>query len=287
MINMAMKEGIFLHNNLHVETDSFGCYSEQAPVVGFSNYGDEGKSNYSFDEVEELLRNEFIDNNISRDEKGRLYLKEQYLSYCSSFKIVCGQVLQEVTENSKGIYDYCEKIGLIKDSFIPVKGWFGTKEMSRNENGTFNIYYTFNNFDNEKFNLELAEKICVGKIKKLAGERRKCYKGNNEVEISKLFECKNVQFNQTKNQLIIEEVPLEYATGRIVSTIVELDLELWILFNDKKYWNRFFNASVESVIDMGQSHWFDGLKPSECFDWDKDKERNISWYERKLGEEWE
>lgn len=284
---MAMKEGIFLHNTLHVRTDSFGSYSEQSPVVGFSNYGSEGKPNYSFDEVEELLKNGFKDSNIDRDKNGKLYLKGQYLSYCSSFKIVCGQVLKEISENQKGIYDYCKKIGLIKDDFVPVKGWFGTKEMSRSEDDTFNIYYTFNNFDENSYNLELAEKICVGKIKKLAGRRTRCHKGNNEVEISKLFECKNVQFNKTNKQLIIEEVPLKYTTDEIVETIVGLDLELWILFNDNKYWSRFFNASVQAVIDMGQSHWFSGLKSSESFRLDDDKERNISWYERKLGEEWE
>ena len=30
---MAMKEGIFLHNTHHVQTDSFGAYSEQSPIV--------------------------------------------------------------------------------------------------------------------------------------------------------------------------------------------------------------------------------------------------------------
>ncbi|WP_291567132.1 MULTISPECIES: hypothetical protein [unclassified Clostridium] len=284
---MAMKEGIFLHNTMHVRTDSFGCYSEQAPVIGFSNYGDEGKPYYSFDEVEELLKSGFEDSNIRRDVNGKLYLNSQYLSYCSSFKIVCSKVLEEITENQKGIYEYCKKIGLIKDNFVPVKGWFGTKEMSKSENDTFTIYYTFNNFDENNYNLDLAEKICVGKIKKLAGKRDRCWHGEDDLRISKVFECDSVEFNKANKQLIIKEVPLKYVTGEIVETIVALDLELWILFNDNKYWSRFFNASAQAVRDMGQSHWFSDLKAPNCFNSDNDKERNINWYERQLGEEWE
>ena len=284
---MSMKEGIFLHNNIHVETDSFGSYSEQAPVVGFSNYGSEGKSNYSFDEVEELLKSGFVDNNIHRDEKGKLYLSEQYLSYCSTFKIVCGQMLNDINDDNKSIYEYCKKIGLIKDDFIPVKGWFGTKEMSKNEDGTFNISYTFNNFDSKNYNLSLAGKICIGKIKKLSGERNRCYYGKDDLRITKVFCCDEVKFDQENKQLIIQGIPLQYIKGNIVGTIVALDLELWMLFNENKQWSRFYSASVQAVRDMGQSHWFDSTKSSDCFSSDKDKERNISWYEHVLGEEWE
>lgn len=280
---MAIKEGIFLCNNLHVNTDSFGDYPKQAPVVGFYNYGNEGKFYYSFDEVEELLKNGFIDDNIGRRKDGELYLKSQYCSYCEAFKIVCGQVVNEITEKQRGIYDYCKKIGLVKDIFIPIKGWFGTKEMSKNNDDTYDIYYTFNEFDKD-FNLELAEEICVGKIKRLAEERRKCYGDNHELIISKVFKCKNIFFDKENKKLIIKQVPLKYVTGDIIDAIVSLDLELWMLFNKNKHWSRFFDVAEAVVRDMGQSHWFRGLKPEDC---DKDKERNISWYNRKLGEIWD
>jgi hypothetical protein len=59
-----------------------------------------------------------------------------------------------------------------------------------------------------------------------------------------------------------------------------------MLFNNNKEWSRFFDTSIQLVRDMGQSHWFNNIKSSECWDLNKDEERNISWYERKLGEEW-
>ena len=281
---MAMKEGIFLHNTHHVQTDSFGAYSEQSPVVGFANYGDEGKLYYSFDELEDLFKNGFIDNNIARDEKGRLYLKGSYCSYSSSFKIVCGQVVSEVSEKQNGIFDYCKKIGLIKDCFTPVVGWFGTKEMTKNEeDNTFNIFYTFNNFNKQRSNMELAENICIGKIKKLSGQRIRCYSRENDLRITPKFQCKSIEFDKKNKKLIIRNIPLEYITSDIVEVIVNLDLELWMLFNDNKHWSRFFNVAIDAVRDMGQTHWFSSLK---SVDTDEDKERNLTWYKRQLGEEW-
>lgn len=280
---MAMKEGIFLHNTHHVQTDSFGAYSEQSPVVGFTNYGDEGKLYYSFDELEDLLKNGFIDDNITRNEEGRLYLKGSYCSYSSSFRIVCGQVLSKIDEKRKGIFDYCKKIGLIKDDFAPVVGWFGTKEMTANKDNTFNIYYTFNNFNEKRLNMELAESICIGKIKKLSGQRVHCYSGKNDLKITPKFQCKSIEFDKENKKLIIRNIPLEYITGSIVEVIVNLDLELWMLFNDNKHWDRFFNVAIDIVRDMGQTHWFNNLK---YVDMKEDKERNLNWHKRQLGEEW-
>lgn len=277
-----MKEGIFLHNTQYVKTDSFGSWAEQSPSVGFVNYGSEGQKCYSYDEIEELLNNGFIDENISIDKEGKPHLKSQFCSYCNCFTIVCGRVIEDIEESYQGIYNYCKKINLIHKDFIPIIGWFGTKEMKENEDNTFNIYYTFNDFETNG-NIELAEKICVGKIKKLAGERNKHYSYSKKIEtIEKSFECKDVKFNKENKQLIIENISKEYITGNIVDTIIELDLELWILFNKNKYWGRFFKASIESVRDMGQVHWFD----KEIVDVDKDINRNINWYEQKLGEEW-
>jgi len=279
---MSMREGIFLHNTCHVETDSFGNYSEQSPIIGFTNYGSEGNPYYSFDEVEELLKNGFVDDNISRDENGKLYLKCQYCSYSYSFNIVCGQVVTEICEKHKSLYDYCKKISLIKDKFTPVVGWFGTKEMSKNEDGTFNISYTFNNFDEKRYNINMAEKICIGSIKKLAGRRQKTYSKDGLI-INKLFECKDLKFDNENKRLIIEGIPLQYINKDIVHVIVELDLELWMIFNDNKNWSRFFDAAIDVVRDMGQQHWFDNIKSIWM---DEDKQSNKNWFNRRLGEEW-
>jgi hypothetical protein len=57
-----------------------------------------------------------------------------------------------------------------------------------------------------------------------------------------------------------------------------------LLFNKNKYWSRFFSTAIQVVREQGQTHWFKNLE-SDC-SYNDDRERNISWYNRKLGEEW-
>lgn len=277
-----MGKGIFLHNTVSVDTDSFGSWREQSVRVGFTNYGDEGKHYYSYDEVEELLKNGFVDDNISRDKEGNLYLKTGYCSCCKAFNVVCGRVIEEVKEVHEGLYNYCKKIGLVHDEFVDVEGWFGTKSMSCNVDGTYNIIYKIKSWDRDRCYIELLEKICVGMVKRVAGIRNRIH-GKDGITIKKVFECRNVSFNRDTLELLIEGVDSKYVCGEIVGEIVSLDLELWMLYNTNKYWNRFYSSSVMVVRDMGQQHWFNGFQEVER---GGDEHSNIDWYDRVLGSEW-
>lgn len=271
---------IKLKNNIHVDTDSFGCWEDEWPSLGFVNYG-EGKGYYSYDEVEELILNKEVDENeFWRDENGKLRLKETYCSACTCFRIVCGRVIHETKHDN--LVEYAKKIGLISDEFKVVKGWFGDKFIKENEDDTYDMTYTFTK-EYKGMNLNFAEKLCVGAIKKLAGDRRRIH-SKDGIEIEKYFECDDVYFDKDNKVLHINKIPKKYITGEITSTIKKLDLELWVLFNEDKYWSRFFNASVAAVRDCGQHHWLEKLykNTSEA----NQKETNFEWFDRELGEEW-
>ena len=271
---------INLRNNIHADTDSFGCFKDEWPSLGFVNYG-EGKRYYSYDEVEDLISNNKIDRNeFWRDKDGALRLKESYCSACTCFDIVCGKVIHETKYDN--LLEYAKKIGLVSDEFRIIKGWFGDKFIRENEDSTYDMTYTFTK-EYEGMNLNFVEKICVGAIKRLAGDRRKIH-SESGVKVEKYFECEEVYFNKETRVLHINKIPKKYITGEITHVIKNLDLELWILFNKDKEWTRFLDASIAAVRDCGQHHWFYRL----CKDTSEENQKkcNLEWFDRKLGEEW-
>ena len=286
-----MKDGIFLHDYLHVETDSFGNQDEEQVKVGLVNFGSEGKRHYSFDEVKEMIESgELKDDNIKINEKGEVQLRGHYLTYCKAFNVVCGRPINvKNEEDSKKIIEYGRKIGIIHDDFVPMEGWFGTKEVKEdliivdyNEEEpekTFTITYTFKN---KELDDNFAEDICIGAIKKLAGHRVTVHRGEPEPDIEKIFECSDVWFNKEEKKLIISGVKAQWMTKHIEFAIKNLDLELWMLFNPNKLWNRFFYAATQAVRDRNQEHWFNDLIQPKS-----ETKRNTEWKDKKLGKTWE
>lgn len=271
---------IDLRNNIHVNTDSFGCFQDEWPSLGFVNYG-EGKKYYSYDEVEDLILNNKIDENeFWRDEDGVLRLKESYCSACTCFDIVCGKIVHETKHDN--LVEYAKKIGLVSDEFRVVKGWFGNKFIRENEDSTYDMTYTLTK-EYKGMNLNFVEKVCVGAIKKLAGDRRRIH-GKDGVEVTRYFKCEEVYFDKDTKVLHINKIPKNYITGEITNVIKKLDLELWILFNKDKEWSRFFTTSIAAVRDCGQHHWFDRLYKDTSEK--NQKECNLRWFDRELGEEW-
>lgn len=272
--------GINLRNNIYASTDSFGNWSEESVSLGFVNYGNEGKEYYSYDETEELIRLGKIDEEeFFRDCESKLHLKERYCSACTCFRVVCGQIIHE-TEYANLVH-YAKKIGVISDEFRVVKGWFGDKFIKEN-NGLYDLTYTFTKTSNS-MDLDYAEKICIGAIKKLAGDRRRIH-SKDEIIVERWFKCEEVYFDKENTVLHIKGIPKQNITGEITSTLKQLDLELWILFNEDKYWQRFFVSAIDAVRDCNQYHWFKRLYKDSSEE--NEKESNYHWFDKKLGEEW-
>lgn len=264
-----MKTGYYFYNTIFANTDSFGSWNEESVPLGLVNYGDKKLGRYfSFDEIKKLLSSGFKDDNIVEHEN--IYkLISSYCSSCNCFSIYCGKVLHDTKYIN--LLEYAKKIGLVHDEFIPIKGWKGIKTMEE-VNGKFNVYYMV---EGENMNNDFLSKICVGKIKKLAGSRINCYRDNGlEIEIK--FICDDVYFDKQTSTLKIIGIPLKYVNNDLSSAIKLLDLELWMLYNEDKHWSRFFSAATELVRDCGQDHWFSSLK--------RDEPNNIEWSEVQLGE---
>lgn len=267
-------------NEVYAQTDSFYSWKNESISLGFVNYEKGAESKYySHDEVEKLFNEGLLDDNIYRKPDGKLGLKSSYLSYCSCFDIICGKVVNDT--KYKNLLEYAKKIGVAYDEFQPNEGWFGIKEIQKSNNGYYNMYYTFKNKVEERL-IDYIGKICIGGVKRIAGQRTHVFCGGGVEEIKKRFECEDVIFDRTENKLIIKNIPSKYITGEINEFIKMLDLELWMMTNKNKEWDRFFWASAMMVKDNGQEHYFDHLKRN-----DARKESNYYWHDRELGEPWE
>lgn len=271
---------IELKNTVYADIDSFGNFRDEWTCLGFVNYG-KGKPYYAYDEVEEMIKSGEIDGDIFyRDDYGKLLLKESLCSACTCFKIVCGKIIHETKYDN--LVEYARKIGLISDDFRVVKGWFGDKLIKEN-NGLYDMTYTFTK-SYPRMNINFAEKICVGAIKKLAGRRKKSSSKDGTVS-KKIFECSDVYFDKEARVLNIIGIPKEYICEDITGVIRNLDLELWMIFNEDKYWSRFFTSAVDAVRDFGQYQWLDRLHENTM---EGNKKRsNYDWFDKELGKEWE
>lgn len=267
-----MNKEYYFHNTVFTHTDSFGSWNEESVPLGLVNYGNKELGHYfSFDEIEKLLDSGFEDDNIVKYENS-FRLSSSYCSSCTCFSIHCGKVLHETKYTN--LLEYAKKIGLVHDNFVPVKGWKGTKTMEEVNEGIFNVYYKIDEPKENHIDTGFVEKVCIGSIKKLAGQRVNCYRGNG-CEIELKFVCDNVIFDNETLTLKILGIPLKYVNNDFTSTLKRLDLELWMIYNKDKHWSRFFYAAIQLVADRGQEHWLNGLEKIKS---------NYDWYDIPLGE---
>lgn len=253
----SKEERIRLKNTIYVKTDSYKSKGCGSIAVGFVNYSTKGKRYYSYSEVERMITNNEFDKDEFHIDKmtGKYELRCSYLSYNLAFSVYCGRVLSEVPDEYMSILDYCKEIGVVSNEFKPVDGWFGTKWMKENKNGTFNIKYQLKERV-QNSNYTFIEKICVGAVKKLAGSRVDKLVDGKHTSVER-FKCKDVQFKEDTLTLAITGVPKEYIDSQIHMVINQLDLELWMLFNADNMWNNFFFSSLNMVNGMLQSHWLE------------------------------
>lgn len=267
-------------NEVFAKTDSFYNWKSESISLGFVNYTKGAESRYySYEEVEKLFNDGLLDDNIYIKSDGRLGLKSSYLSYCECFDIICGKVIEDTKYNN--LLEYAKKIGVAHDEFQPNEGWFGIKEIKKSKDDYYDMTYKFKNKIEERM-VNYIGKICIGGVKRIAGERTYISCGGGRQEVKKRFECKDVVFDKEDCKLIIKDIPKKYIVGEINEFIKMLDLELWMITNKNKEWDRFFWASVMMVKDEGQEHYFSHLKRENAR-----KESNYNWHDKTLGEIWE
>lgn len=149
-----MKPGniCFMNDWRTIITDRMGPWSRQNVVLTWEGVCGEEYISLTPDEIEVLFKNGFT-KNVFRNENGKLYMGWKYLDVrIYDRAIVCG-ILAPSTQSKMRteIIDYAKKMGYVTDEMTPVKMASGTKSLIFNPDGTYSIFFEWNDNVVEKF----------------------------------------------------------------------------------------------------------------------------------------
>lgn len=147
--------GVYLNDERCIITDRMGNWGEHWVRLAWEGYWKKEVVSLSTDEVEFLFSQRFTQN-VSRRETGELY---QNYTLCDARyypgAIVCG-ILAPSAEPKirKEIVDYAKKVGYIAEKMTPVVMSTGTKSLLFNEDGTYSIFFKWNDEITQKIDRE-------------------------------------------------------------------------------------------------------------------------------------
>ena len=140
-------------------TDRMGPWHEQNVVLTWEGFSKNENVSLTPDEVEFLFAKGLIQN-VTRGEDGKIYIKNNWLdALWFNGAIVCG-ILAPSTKVilRKEILDYAKKMGYVTDVMTSVKMYSGTKSLILKPDGTYNIFFKWNDNVLQEINQELLHK---------------------------------------------------------------------------------------------------------------------------------
>lgn len=139
-------------------TDRMGSWEQQDVVLTWEGNCNKEIISITPDEVEILFENG-LTRNVARGEDGKLYEKTTYADVRTfAGAIVCGILAPTTKANIRQeIIDYAKKMGYISDTMKPVKMFSGSKSLIYNPNGTYNIFFAWNDNILNKINRKLLD----------------------------------------------------------------------------------------------------------------------------------
>lgn len=140
-------------------TDRMGPWHEQNVVLTWEGSSKNENLSLTPDEVEILFSNGLVQN-VAREEDGKLYIIINWLdARCFNGSIVCG-ILAPSTKVilREEILDYAKRMGYVTDVMTPVKMYSGIKSLILKPDGTYNIFFCWNDNVLKEINQDLLHK---------------------------------------------------------------------------------------------------------------------------------
>lgn len=236
--------------NIHCFTDQVGDPDKYNPVIGF--YSDSEHKYYNLDEVKELYGKNQTSNVF--EDKNKLCLKENWLTYHCPITISCGMIANNVDDRYRSLVDYCYTHHICYDSPKQVNMICGIKVLEYDSQGKKCIRYSINDYTyNEMDDTDRSyfKKIAQGKMNKLRYKYTKLYK-NRAVEKKYMLMCDNVEVD-SRNVIIYGISDESFQSESFIHAIQELDLQVWMNRYHFVNFRQLFHAAQIEYANRGHS----------------------------------